>query len=167
MSVRALDLPADALLARYAGMPGAYTDCYAIDLPAAVSLAQYVAAFYTTWLFRLERLVLRFAVARPSSDEQAAQLGAGAREDFAAWSVEARAEAQLLLCDLYGRTRSWLMVAPRDGGGTRLYFGSAVVPRRDPRNGEPKLGGRFSALLGLHRLYSRALLRAAAARLRA
>ncbi|GMU42796.1 MAG: hypothetical protein IT479_02530 [Xanthomonadales bacterium] len=166
MSVRALDLPERALLQRYRTMPGAYSDCYALDLPRAVALADYVHAFYCTWLFRLERLVLRLAVARPSTDAQAAELGAGTRSDFAAWTVEVRAPQQLLLCDLYGRTRSWLMTEALADGGTRCYFGSAVVPRRDPGAREPRLGGGYSALLGLHRLYSRALLAAAAARLR-
>ena len=71
-----------------------------------------MTAFYTTWLFRLERWILRLAVARPSTDEEAHQLARGEREAFAAWSVEARAPDQLLMCDFTGRTRSWLMVVP-------------------------------------------------------
>ena len=52
-----------------------------------------------------------------------------------------------------------------DSTGTRLYFGSAVVPRRSARAGKPSLGPLFSALLGFHKLYSRILLRAARSRL--
>ena len=159
-------LPASALLARYQGV-GAHTDCYATELASAATHAQFVTAFYTSWLFRLERLILKWTISRPSSDAQAAELAAGRIDEFAAWRVEARAPDQLLLTDLYGRTRSWLMVTPLESGRTRLYFGSAVVPRPHPRSGKPALGFGFRALLGFHRLYSLALLSAARARLRA
>jgi len=159
-------LPDHALLARYAGN-GSYTDCYATDLPGAYSHAEFVAAFYTTWLFKLERAILEWLVARPSTDEEAAELARGGRQAFAAWTVEASAPNQLLLRDFLGNTRSWLMVEPRhDGGVTRLYFGSAVVARAT-RDGRPRLGFSFRALLGFHRRYSRALLAAARARLTA
>jgi hypothetical protein len=55
--------------------------------------------------------------------------------------------------------------APGRGAGTRLYFGSAVVPLRDAKTGGTRMGPLFRALLGFHRLYSRVLLRAAAKRL--
>ncbi len=125
-----------------------------------------MTVFYTTWLFRLERWILRLAVARPSTDEEARQLARGERGAFAAWSVEARAPDQLLMCDFTGRTRSWLMVAPAAGAtGTRLYFGSVVVPVRDPKTGEMGLGPVHGPLIGFHKLYSRLLLGAAARRL--
>lgn len=158
-------LPAHALLARYAGN-GGYADCYATELPGSFSHAEFVAAFYTTWLFRLERAILRLLVRRPSTDGEVQQLARGQRESFAAWTVEARAPNQLLLCDFLGNTRSWLMVESReDGGATRLYFGSAIVPRADSHTGEKKLGLSFRALLGFHKGYSRALLSAARSRL--
>lgn len=160
-------LPPFALLARYTG-DGGYTDCYATDLPGSVSHAEFVAAFYTTWLFKLERAILEWLVAKPSTDGEAEQLAQGARDSFAAWTVEASAPNQLLLCDFLGNTRSWLMVEPRhDGGTTRLYFGSAVVPRSRRGTGRRRLGLRYRALLGFHRRYSRALLSAARARLTA
>ncbi len=90
----------------------------------------------------------------------------GKRDTFAAWTVEARAPDQLLLCDFMGRTRSWLMVAPAEApGGTRLYFGSVVVPERNATTGETAMPATHSRLLGFHRLYSRMLLSAAARRL--
>ena len=49
--------------------------------------------------------------------------------------------------------------------GTRLYFGSAVVPVMNAATGKSEMGFVFKALLGFHKLYSRALLSAAAARL--
>ena len=48
---------------------------------------------------------------------------------------------------------------------TRLYFGSAVVPVANAGSGEDSIGFAFRALLGFHKLYSRVLLRSAAARL--
>jgi hypothetical protein len=157
-------LPRWSLLKRYADS-GDYTDCFVTDIPGDFSHAEYVAAFYTTWLFRLERHVLRLA-RRPSTDDEALQLAQGRREAFAAWTVEARAPNQLLLCDDFGNTRSWLMAEPLPGGGvTRLYFGSAVIARADRKNGGRRLRTRFRALLGFHRRYSRALLGAAKQRL--
>jgi hypothetical protein len=156
-------LPEASLLQRYASS-GAYTDCFAADIAAAVTHEQYVAAFYTTFVFKTERLILKYAVKRPSTDEQARQLAAGSLGQFAAWSVEQRAGNQLLMCDMFGSTRSWLMVEPL-AAGTRLYFGSAVVPKAHGRNGAPAVGLQFRALMGFHTLYSRVLLRAARARL--
>lgn len=164
--VSAGTLPEQAYLRRYLH-DGAYSDCYRTDVALAVSQAGYVEAFYTSWLFKLERWLLARLVARPSTDAQARQLSEGTLDRFAAWSVERQDGAQLLLCDFRGRTRSWLMAAPVPGepARTRLYFGSAVVPLLDPASGRRSMGWVFSALLGFHRLYSRALLKAAARRL--
>lgn len=160
-SVQPCPLPADALLVDYQRQ-GAYTDCFATDIARAVSHEQYVAAFYTTRVFKLERVILALAVAKPSTDEDARRLASGTTERFAAWHVERRSEDQLLLCDFLGRTRSWLMVAPIDAGATRLYFGSAVTRKSAGSTG---VGGGFSAMLGFHKLYSQVLLGAARAQL--
>ncbi|MCU1330829.1 MAG: hypothetical protein JWN34_6199 [Bryobacterales bacterium] len=165
--IQACALPEQALLARYA-RDGAYTDCYTTEVARPVSHAQYVEAFYTGALFKLERLLLAWFASRPSTDAQARDLASGMLGTFAAWRVEDRSANQLLMCDLSGRTRSWLMVAPADTGGsefTRLYFGSAVVPIPDKTSGRARLGFTFKALLGFHKLYSRALLHAARTRL--
>lgn len=164
-SVVRCELPDGALLARYA-RTGAYTDCYATDVARAVSHAEFVEAFYTGAVFKAERLLLAWIVAKPSTDAQAAELAHGTRDDFAAWRVEARATDQLLACDVAGRTRSWLMTLARDrdrSPSTRLYFGSAVVPAAGQASG--RLGFPYDTLLGFHRLYSRVLLREAAHRL--
>jgi hypothetical protein len=159
--IRTCPLTGEALTNRYHGS-GAYTDCYCVDLPRVISHAEYVEAFYTTALFKLERWLLRIAVSRPSTDAEAHALATGKRDTFAAWTVEARAPDQLLLCDFMGRTRSWLMVAP---GGTRLYFGSVVVPERNATTGETAMPATHGRLLWFHKLYSRMLLSAAARRL--
>lgn len=166
-AIRPHALPGQALLGKYAHN-GGYADCYVADVARPVSHAQFVEAFYTTAVFKLERLLLAWLVAKPSTDAQAKQLAAGTLDAFAAWRVEARSADQLLMCDLRGSTRSWLMVAtlPREGAAaTRLYFGSAVLPIRDKATGQATMSLAFRALLGFHKVYSRALLRAACARL--
>ena len=166
-SIRPCELPAGALLSRYSGS-GAYADCYVAEIARTVSHADFVEAFYTTFVFKLERLILGLLVSRPSTDAQATQLAQGTLGSFAAWSVEDRAPDQLLLSDFTGRTKSWLMVAAPDSAGspgTRLFFGSAVVPVRNRDTGRTRLGFVFSALVGFHKLYSRILLHAARSRL--
>ena len=73
--IQSCPLPESAPLARYR-LDGAFTDCYAVDIRGAISHARYVAAFYTTAVFKLERLILKWAVSRPSTDAQAEQLAA-------------------------------------------------------------------------------------------
>jgi hypothetical protein len=163
-AVQPCPLPADALLARYTD--AGYVDCYTATVSRGVSHAEFVETFYTGAVFKLERWLLTLVVARPSTDEEAKELASGSRADFAAWRVEDRAADQLLMCDIGGRTRSWLMVSADPGGAaTRLYFGSAVVPARRPTAGKPRMGIVFAALLRFHKLYSRVLLAAAHARL--
>ncbi len=167
----ACELPVGALLGMYRDA-GAYTDCYAAEMSRSVSHAEYVEAFYTTWVFKLERWVLAVFVSKPSTDVQARALACGQADAFAAWSVEGRTGNQLLMCDFQRRTRSWLMSAPAPDSatgtatGTRLYFGSAVVPVTHPQSGRSTMGFVFRALLGFHKIYSRILIRAAMSRLR-
>ncbi|MEX0976537.1 MAG: hypothetical protein WDZ50_05515 [Woeseia sp.] len=167
LAVERCAIPAGALLAAYQ-QGGAYADCYATDIEASVTHAEYVIAFYTTPVFKIERFILKWVAAKPSTDEEAGQLAAGTIDSFAAWQVEKRSENQLLLTDFLGNTRSWLMVAPKSGDktiGSRLYFGSAVVPKVDAKTGERSLTFVFRALLGFHRIYSVVLLFAARSRL--
>lgn len=159
MSIEAAPLPAQALLGRYAA-EGSFADCYVTEVPGEVPLATYVEAFYTGRLFKVERRLLGWLARRPSTDDQARALGRGELDRFSAWTVEGRAPGQLLMCDMAGSTRSWLMVAP-SGTGTRLHFGSAVVPRVDASGRSRGMGWLFHALLGFHAWYSRALLGAA------
>jgi hypothetical protein len=163
-SVEKHTLPEQALLAKYAGS-GGYADCFATEIPRQISHAEFVEAFYTGAVFKIERLLLSWFISKPSTDAQARELATGARNDFAAWTVEGRAPDQLLMRDYRGSTRSWLMVAPIDASSTRLFFGSAVVPKKNRTTGETKMGFVFKALLGFHQLYSRVLLHAARTRL--
>jgi hypothetical protein len=158
--IRRIEVPAHSLLSRYA-RPDTYVDCYSTLVSGRASHTQFVEAFYTTALFRLERFLLGALASRPSTDAEARLLALGERSAFAAWLVEARAPNEVLLSA--GRTRSWLMIVPSaDGAGTdtQLLFGSAVIARR-----QGGLGAGFRALLGFHKLYSRALLLSARLRL--
>jgi hypothetical protein len=159
-------VPEDALLRTYRGGVhperwGRYGDCFSITVHRAANLADFVFAFYTSSLFRLERLMLRALVHAPSSDSEARRLADGSATTFAAWYVGERTATQLLMCDRYERTRSWFRVVPLDGGGTLLQFGSAVAAVHDARTGAAALSGGFRLLLGFHVVYSQALLHAA------
>ena len=160
LAVRLCALPVGALLESYA-QKGAYTDCYAIEMPLLVTQDQFVEAFYTSSIFKVERWLLAKFLSRPSTDAEARRLAIGALSTFAVWSVERREPDQILLAA--GRTRSWLMVSPvqATGTGTKLYFGSAVVPNRASGSEASGMGWQFRALLGFHRAYSRALLASA------
>ena len=165
LAIEKCPVPANTLLNTYS-IPGAYVDCYTTEVPGQVAFSEFIFAFYTTLLFKLERLFLELTVSRPSTDIQARQLADGDIEKFAAWYVENRSENELLLCDLLGGTRSWLMVIPANTQSTpqtRLYFGSAVVPVRLSKTGTPSLGFAFQALLSFHRIYSVLLLYSAKA----
>ncbi len=167
-SIESCELPGEALLTSYSSS-GAYTDCYRTEVPGIVTHTQYVGAFYTTSLFKLERVILAWFVSKPSTDHEAEQLAAGSTNQFAAWQVESRAENQLLLSDFRGRTRSWLMVLPAGEDNkprTHLYFGSAVTTVPDQKTGKMTLGNGFRVLLGFHKIYSRLLLYSARLRLK-
>lgn len=161
--IQTLAVAPGSLLGRLAAERAAFADAYALDLPQTVTLAQWIEAFYGSRLFRIERALIGLA-GRPAGDADARALAAGAQAHFSAWRVEARGDQEILLADVSGATRSWLCVEALPTG-TRLHFGSAVIPRRRGADGRPRFGGVFHALLGFHRWYSKALLRSAAARL--
>ncbi|WP_052452253.1 hypothetical protein [Noviherbaspirillum autotrophicum] len=162
--IRLIELRPEALLHRYR-QHGSYTDCYYMDVPRLVSFKEYVATFYTTSLFKIERHILALLACRPSSDAGALELAGGMSSNFAVWSVEDRKPDQLLLRDFLGRTRSWLMAEPLDARATRLYFGSAVVPLSHSSEGVASFGFAFHAFHGFHHLYTKALMSAARSRL--
>ena len=165
--IQSCELPDDALLGKYRDA-GAYTDCYVTLVGRPVTHSEYVEFFYTTVVFKVERLLLSWFVSRSSTDQQAQKLAYGKLHKFSAWTVEARSQNQVLLSDFSGRTRSWFMsvpVATNARASTRLYFGSAVLHVPSRRYEVARMSFGFRALLGFHKLYSRILLRAAASRL--
>ena len=109
--IRQVTLPADSLLKAFRGgghpeLWQDHGDCFTVLVDVAVTSPEFVAAFYTSPLFKLERLALRFLAGAPSSDAEVAALASGSRDTFAVWIVGERPATQLLVCDRYGRTRS-------------------------------------------------------------
>jgi len=155
-------LPENALLRKYADR-GDYTDCFVADANAVVALETYVAAFYTTAVFRTERFLLKWLASLPSTDREAGEIARGERDSFAAWNLVERGGDQLLMMDVRGQTCSWFMVVPA-AAGSSLYFGSAVMRSKNAR-ADREMKWSFRALLGFHKLYSRVLLGAARSRI--
>lgn len=171
--IEASPIPEAALLVKYqkgstSEKSQAYADCYSVEVRGMVALSDLVFAFYTTPVFKVERIILKYLVGKASNDSDARKLADDSIDSFAAWTVEQRTEHQLLMCDFQGRTRSWFMVTPAvnvSDTRTVLWFGSAVVPRNSRKTGQKELGSAFTLLLGFHKLYSKVLLYAAKLRL--
>jgi hypothetical protein len=146
-------LPPESLLAGHAKADD-YTDCFTVDLPRAVTLSDFIAAFYNSPAFRPERWVLHL-IGKGSNADDVRKLAASEVSNFAAWNLVSRNETEILLQDFHNRTCSWLCVeplattAPTIKGHTRLYFGSCV---RQPD------GALVKALMPFHRWYAKALL---------
>jgi hypothetical protein len=119
--VSASPVPTDALHIRYRN-EGGYIDCYRTEIDRLVSLNQFIEAFYTSPLLKVERFILRWLVSKPSRDDEASQLARGEIDYFAAWTTETRTESQLLMRDYQGMTLSWFKVEAH-----HLYFGTAIV----------------------------------------
>ena len=167
LSIEKCKIPSQALLAKYS-IDGVYVDSYRTEIQGHITIPVYVFAFYTTALFKIEQFILTYTARRPSNDTQTRELADGTRNEFAAWTVESRRDNELLMCDMLGRTRSWFMVihlGTEDNKRTQLYFGSAVVPKKDQKTGKASLGMAFRALLGFHQIYSLLLLYSAKAKL--
>ena len=99
--IRPCEVPLNSYLRSYKDAEG-YADCYMGDVPGAITQAQFVEAFYTTGLFKVERTLLRYLAARPATDADAKPLAAGLATSFSAWRVEAQSESELLLADFTG-----------------------------------------------------------------
>ena len=107
-----IPFPPGALLAAYEGQPGTYTDCYFIDVAGEPDFERYVAVFFDTWLFRIERSILTAAGKGPATREHVLALATGQADHVATWETEARTEDQLLLTAADGVIRTWLQIAP-------------------------------------------------------
>jgi hypothetical protein len=144
---------------------GDYLDCFTTRIERAALLPDYVFAFYTGEAFRAERWILRFAVNKPSIDDDVRALAEGTATQFSAWVVRQRTETQLLLEDFQGKTRSWLAITTPAQGATQLYFGSGIKSARNPTTGAAEMSWGFRWLSGFHIYYSRVLLGAGRRRL--
>lgn len=138
-----------------------YCDCFSSTIDCAVDLEQFVYAFYTTRVFRLERKILALTLKLPATNEQAKLLASGESDNYSFWTVEKRRPSELLLLTNNRHTGSWFMV--RDDmeasqSRTELLFGSVVFL------GSQKTNLLFSIVLVFHKVYSRILLASAARR---
>jgi hypothetical protein len=163
-------VPAVSLLKTYRGgaRPDRWAhqgDCFSVSVDRVVSLADFVFAFYTSPVFRVERLILSVVASAPSTDAQARAVADGSSQEFALWRVGERTETQLLMCDRYEKTRSWFRVVPAGDRETVLQFGSAVAAGRDRQAGAVSMSRGFRWLMGFHVLYSKVLLGTARNRL--
>jgi hypothetical protein len=159
-------VPADALLKTHPGGPRPERwresgDCFAVSVDRVIPLAAFVFAFYTSRVFRIERLILGLLAGAPSTDAEARRLADGSGTSFAIWRVGERTATQLLMCDRYERTRSWFRVVPLKDGKTLLQFGSAVASNGGPRVAARARGTLFRLLSKFHVVYSQVLLNAA------
>ncbi len=159
-------IPPQSAFARYLEVPGAYADCYAIKVKGAAKLEGYTNAFFSTWLFRLELLVLRLFGSSNVTEQDRENLARGASDQFGLWRVETRDQDEMVLSVGDGPIRTWLRVQPDrdDPSATLLVFGSAVLPRHQNRDGTQRLDRITQALTPIHQAYSILLLRAAAQR---
>jgi hypothetical protein len=163
-SITQKPLPTDALLATYRGGThpdrwGLQGDCFEVTVHQPVSLTDFVAAFYTSQVFRIERLVLQVLARAPSTDAQARAVAEGSGCSFAVWRVGERTSTQLLMCDRYEKTRSWFRVVPIGGAYTTLQFGSGVTSNE--RSSKRSMSAGFRLLMRFHVVYSQVILHAA------
>lgn len=159
--VKKTAVPDGALPAKYLRLGGYHTDCFETKVEGDISLARFVEAFYTGALFKCERLILKLAAARPSTDANARAIACGETTRFAAWDMEERTDTQMILCDMNKATRSWFMVEPSTESSTWLRFGSVV----SPKPGTTELPTLIRPLMPLHEVYSILLLKGAVRRL--
>ena len=159
LSIEKCPIPAGTMLEKFTSINGSYVDAFTTEIPRHVSFPEYILAFYTTPLFKLERLILSL-IGLPSTDIEARQLSERATKKFAAWTMETRSDDEIIMCDVAQRTRSWLMVK-HEGAKTKLYFGTAVVPKAE----RSSLEFSFRSLMGFHRMYSVLLLLSAKVKL--
>jgi hypothetical protein len=159
-------VPVDSLLNTYRGGPHperwvSQGDCFSLTVDRVVTLKEFVVAFYTSPVFRVERLILLILAGAPATDSDVRSVADGSGTLFAIWRVGERTTTQLLMCDRFEKTRSWFQVVPMESGATELRFGSAVAVSRNRATGAMSMRWRFRWLMGFHVLYSRILLNAA------
>lgn len=156
VTIVACDIPADTLLHNYTQLH--YTDCYTTTVAREVDLPRFITAFYNSIGFRPERVLLGLVIGRPADNQSTNELASDQSRHFSAWQVQERRPNEILLADMSGATRSWLMVEESSPGLTRLYFGSAVVSKPGTDGSRPLF---FRVLTPFHKVYSRLLLAAA------
>ena len=109
-------------------LPGGagFADCYVTEVPGAISQAAFIEAFYTSPLFKVERTILKYFVAKPATDADARQLAEGVATRFSAWNVEGQSRSELLLSDLQ-RSHEVLAHGVADGRARSLVQHAALL----------------------------------------
>ncbi|NVE95130.1 hypothetical protein [Altererythrobacter lutimaris] len=155
--VRACELPEGSLLAGFGGADD-YRDCFCREVPGEVSLEQYIERFYSSAVFRPERVVLGL-IGRGASAEDIRALASGESDQIAVWKVVERKPDEILLLSRDTNTASWLAVSSsseavgQTKNKTKLLFGSWVGGINE---------SRWRVMLAPHVWYSRLLLESAA-----
>ena len=119
MPPSATTVPADSFLGAYAAK-GAFTDCYAASVPGSVSLSEFVLAFYTTPLFKVERWLL-------------AKLGGLRKEATTTRDGAAHALADALKQAAEAKAALGRVEASHDGDDPLVRFRDALVKAQNAR----------------------------------
>ncbi|MEO0774240.1 MAG: hypothetical protein AAFZ04_13775 [Pseudomonadota bacterium] len=122
------------------------------------AFARFVYIFFDSWVFRLERKILRLAGKDSTRRADVIDLASEEADHLAAWITLDRSPTELLLAVPDTPILTWLQVA-RSEGVICLRFGSGILPQ--PGKDHPHWG--FRATYWAHRAYSRILLHAARA----
>ncbi|MEO0370235.1 MAG: hypothetical protein AAF231_02160 [Pseudomonadota bacterium] len=163
--ITAIPLPTNSFLNAATQQTGCYADCFEVAVPCTplkddleAYFARYVFVFFDSWVFRLERRILRLAGKEGTHHEDIAALARAETGRMAAWITRERGQAELLLAVPDTPILTWLQVAQTDSA-LLLRFGSGILPQTD--KSRPHWG--FRATYWAHRVYSRVLLHAAQA----
>lgn len=160
-------VPKGSLLQHFADSQGTYTDAFVAQVKSAPSLHDYIEAMFDSPVFRIERLILAVTVFKPAFRKDVSALAAGEGDQLAGWKLMQRTDQELLLAVENGRVRTWLMIEPISDEVSRVWFGSAVVPKQSKNGAAEGLGIAYRSMLAVHKYYSRVLLRSAIRRLSA
>ncbi|KAA0175468.1 hypothetical protein FNF27_03168 [Cafeteria roenbergensis] len=136
-------------------------DCFRLDVPGHVPIERFVHAFFTSWLFKLERLVLPVA----TTDSLAKDFAYSRVNEFAIWTAKERTDSELLATWAEEHSpatgATWMRVVHgKDDDGkpkTCLEFGSAIAT-----GDMPYQKAVMAVAMPLHLAYSGLLLGAAA-----
>lgn len=72
-TVHPCEVPLHSFLSKHKDGPS-YSDCYMTQIPGKVTQAAYIEAFYTSPLFKMERILLQYLASKPATDADAKAL---------------------------------------------------------------------------------------------
>ena len=155
--VQKIEPPEGSFIAGVQAQAQVFADSFAVPCSGAPTLAQLLTAFYGSWVFWPERVLMGVLWRGSTSKAALEALAGGFGDRFGAWRVVQRSENEILLRDKRGATASWMAVV-----AGQVMFGSVLYTQdRDT----VKKSVLWRALTAFHTLFSRMLLAAAARRL--